>query len=116
MEATVVREVVSGDRVFKEMSDGTILVTPARRVPGTQYGDYITVKGALTDDKLAKAKELLTDRVCDMIRAIANERDDFFIIKPSMTGEGHTVGCKFFLPTVDGDVELAGFKELPAVE
>lgn len=107
---TVVRETIRGDRVFKEMSDGTIKVSPLHRIPGTQYGTYATISGFPTDEKIARAKELVVDDVCRIIREVANERDDFFIIKEldGITSVGH----KFFLPTVDRDDDFSRFKEL----
>ena len=115
MEATVVREYTLGGRHFQEMSDGRILVSPTERVPGTQYGTYVAIKGEVTEEKLAKAKEMVVEDVCRLIRDIANEREDFFIIKELMGGGGTSVAHKFFLPTVDEDGD-ARFKENPVVE
>ena len=79
------------------MSDGRILVENIGR-SGSMYGHYETINGEVTDEKLAKAKAMVVDEVCKIIREIANDRDDFFIINP--TDDGATVGCKFLLPTV----------------
>ena len=108
MEATVVKEYTTdGGRHVKEMSDGRILVEDAaRRVTGTRFGTFATIKGEVTEEKLAKAKEMLIEDVCRIIRNIANERDDFFIIKknPPFAKEEYTsVAHTFFLPTVDVD-------------
>lgn len=72
-------------------------------IPGTQYGAFVEIDGEVTDEKLAKAKEIVVERVCKMIREIANESEDFFIIKPTMVGDAITVGHKFHLPTVKED-------------
>ena len=99
MEATVVREVVSGDYVIKDMSDGRIIAERIHKRPGSQYGTYVTIDGEVTEEKLAKAKEQVVEDVCNIIRDIAKERDDFFIIK--QLGDTATVAHKFILPTVE---------------
>lgn len=105
MEVTVVREVdTEGGRHIKEMSDGRIVVSPTKKQPGTQYGAIETIYGEVTEEKLTEAKTKVVDEVCRMIREIA-KRDDFFIIKPSLLGDATTVAHKFFLPTVEEDVE-----------
>lgn len=114
MEATVVKETVSGNRVYKEMSDGRIFVEPLNKIPGTQYGTFVIIKGEVTDEKLTKAKEMLVDDVCRVIREIANERDDFFIIKER--AEYTSVAHKFLLPTVEGDDGFGRFEENLIVE
>lgn len=68
-------------------------------MPGTQYGDFIVINNETTEEKLAEAKELLVEQACEVIRAIAKERDDFFIVKKM--DEKTTIGWKIFLPTVD---------------
>ena len=115
MEATVTKEyTINGGRHVKEMSDGRILVSSPPRFPGTNYGIYTDIKGEVTDEKIAKAKEQVVEEVCRIIREIANERDDFFFIKP-LPGEVTSVGHKFLLPTVEED-GFARFKDLPPVE
>ena len=116
MEATIVREAVSNGRRIMEMSDGRILIEPVSRPKGTQYGTYTTIKGEVTDEKFATAKNMVVDDICRMIREIASDREDFFIIKPTMDGSAVTVGHKFFLPTVDGDDECSRSVVLPIVE
>ncbi len=108
MEATVVKETVVNGRRYKEMSDGRIIVESVNKPKGSMFGTYATIKGVLTDEKLAKAKELVIEDVCRMIREIANKCDDFFIINyRPLAEEAHTtVGHKFFLPTVEGIDEL----------
>lgn len=96
---TVVKEIVKGDRIFKEMSDGTVCVESARKSNGTLYGDYVVIDGEITEEKLARAKAEIIESACNNLRAIAERREDFFIIKPN------SVGYKFFLPTVDEDYQ-----------
>lgn len=68
------------------------------------YGIIAGIEGEATDEKLAKAKEEVVDKVCALIREIAKERDDFFIIKPPFYENGlMTVAHKFILPTVEED-------------
>ena len=102
---TVVKETVTENRNFKEMSDGTIRVEERRkRVPGTQYGTYAKIEGEVTEEKLAKAKELVVEDVCRIIRKIANKTDELFIVKDaSAMGFGNytSVAVKFVLPTVE---------------
>ena len=103
MEATVVKEEIRGDFVVKEMSDGRILFSPVKKAPGTQYGTYEVIYGEVTKEKLAEAKAKVVDDVCRMIRKIAEERDDFFIVKRTEEDCSTTVAHKFYLPTVNDD-------------
>ena len=66
---------------------------------GTAYGDYLTFEGDVTDKELAEAKELLIQQACDTLKAIAEEREDFFIIKK--LGDKTTVAWKFFIPSIE---------------
>lgn len=105
-KATVVKEEVKGGRVFRTMSDGTFQVEDRRnRVPGTQYGTYVLIEGEITEEKMAKAKAMLVDEVCDIIREIASKSKDFFIINDNLE-DCVTVAHKFLLPTVEDEVEL----------
>ena len=72
-EAIVVKETIRGDRIFKEMSDGTIRVESVKKAPGTQYGEYVLIEGEITTEKLAKAKTILVEEICETIREIANK-------------------------------------------
>ena len=66
---------------------------------GSMFGTYVKIDGNVTEEKLAKAKEMLVEEVCEIIKEIAKKRDDFFIIKA--TDIGGSVAHKFILPTVD---------------
>lgn len=75
------------------------------KIEGTMYGAIVKIKGEATAEKIAEAKAALVDKVCAMIREIANTRDDFFIIHdssdfPMPTDCTVSVGHKLFLPTV----------------
>lgn len=98
-KATVINETVRGDCIFKEMSDGTVRVESVKKTAGTQFGDYVIIEGIATEEAIANAKEALVANICDMIRKIANARDDFFIIKEI---DGRiSIAHKFILPTVE---------------
>jgi hypothetical protein len=75
----------------------------------------VKILGEVKEEKLAKAKEMTVDEVCRIIREIANEREDFFIIKPPMGEYEASVGHKFLLPTVEED-GFSRFKEGLIVE
>ena len=45
-------ETVRGDRVYKQMSDGTIRVEPTKIFPGNQFGDYVVIKGEPTEEEI----------------------------------------------------------------
>ena len=66
---------------------------------GATYGDYLTLEGNVTDEEIAKAKELLIRQACDSLKAIAEDREDFFIIKK--LGGKTTVAWKFFIPSIE---------------
>jgi hypothetical protein len=113
MEATVVKEEVRGDRRYKFMSDGKILVESINHTQGAMFGTYEKITGEVTDEKIAKAKEAVVENVCKIIREIASTSESFFIIKPNPyceEGECVTVGHKFSLPTVDRN-DLHGLDE-----
>jgi hypothetical protein len=115
METTVVKEYTTeGGRHIKEMSDGRILVSVPPRMPGSQYGTFAKINGEVTDEKIAKAKEMVVEDICRIIREVAKDRDDFFIIKEF---NGTTsVAHKFLLPTVIDDDEFARIGEELIVE
>lgn len=85
---------------IKQLSDGRFVASQINPSPGTMYGDYVKIEGEITENKLTKAKKLLVKQICQMIEDIAENREDFFIIKEMEDGFT-TVGCKFILPTVN---------------
>lgn len=117
-EVTVIKETVHGDRMYKEMSDGTICVENVGQKPkGAMYGDYIKFDTAdPTPEMIAEAKAELVDRMCELIRKLADEREELFIIKKydkDPTPENYpfsladlvgtsSVGIKIIFPTIDG--------------
>ena len=75
------------------------------QVEGTMYGAIVKIKGDATPEKITEAKKALVDKVCAMIREIADNNDDFFIVHdskdfPILTESYVSVGHKLFLPTV----------------
>ena len=107
MEATVVKEYTTeGGRHIKEMSDGRILVEPSNPVRGYIGGAYLMTKGNASEEEIARMKEKVVEDMCNEIREIAKEREDFFIIKTGPRFPGlddvivTTVGAKYILPTV----------------
>lgn len=100
--------------VFTKNSNGNFVAEPASRPNGSMFGTLAFIKGEVTEEKLEKAKEIVVDDVCRYIREIAKQSEEFFIIK---TLEGKTsVGHKFFLPTVDGPINLGDEEEIQVVE
>lgn len=65
---------------------------------GTQYGTYETIEGEVTEEALSVAKAKVVENVCEAIRCIAEERDDFFMVRK--VDEITSVANKFVLPTV----------------
>lgn len=84
-------------------TEKTIKLTPPTKAKGSIYGDYVRSEGKASAEELAKMKAEVVEKVCDAIRRIASEADDFFIIKTvEENGEVYTtVGAKFILPTVE---------------
>lgn len=99
MEATVVKREVKGDFEITEMSDGRILYKPVKKARGTQYGDYVLIEGDATEEEISNAKKEIVEKACDLLRTIADEREDFYIINHF---DGSTsVGFRLVLPTVE---------------
>ena len=73
---------------------------------GMLCGYYVEVQGEVSEEEITRAKELVVEEICNQIREIAREREDFFIIKNGARFPGldeeivTTVGAKFELPTV----------------
>lgn len=65
---------------------------------GVMYGDYLRIEGEATKEKIAEAKKLLVVQACGLIEALAEHRDDFFIIKNN--GDNTTIAYKFFIPSL----------------
>ena len=70
---------------FTEKEDGRIVVKPKERLPGSQYGDYIKLPLNPSEEDISEAKALFANRICEVIRQLA-ERDDFFIRKDFPNG------------------------------
>lgn len=78
----------------------------ARKVEGIMIGDYVCIRGGVSEEALKEAKEELLNNICKEIRRIAEQKpNEFFIIKKQMPvgplgEECDTVACKLILPTV----------------
>ena len=75
---------------------------------GMMIGYAVHQEGSVSEDQIAEMKQQVVDNLCDYIRKIANEHEDFFIIKhpgdPSdPISTETTVGAKIILPTVKDD-------------
>ena len=79
---------------------------PVEKEPGVMIGDYVCIRGGVSEEALKEAKEELLNNICKEIRGIAEQKpDEFFIIKKQMPvgplgEECDTVACKLILPTV----------------
>ncbi len=101
-EITVVNETEVGGRRYKEMSDRSLRVEAVNKPSGSMYGDYITIPEAeFTEDKLKEAKALLVGQICEVIKKLAEEHEDFFIIKKFPNSDVTSVGWKIFFPTIN---------------
>ena len=89
--------------------DGRIKFTRKEPVHGYLGGSYRMTEGEASEEEIALMKDTLVEEICNEIRKIAKERDDFFIIKVGARFPGvdeeivTTVGAKFELPTVKAD-------------
>jgi hypothetical protein len=79
-----------------------------KREPDHGYmgGYYLKTEGEASDEEIALMKDTVVEEICNEIRKIAKERDDFFIIKRGANLPGlddtivTTVAAKYILPTV----------------
>ena len=83
-----------------------IYETKEAKKHGMIGGYYVEIPFKATEEELEKAKDFVVEALCNQIREIAKEREDFFIIKtgerfPGLDNEKvTTVAAKFELPTV----------------
>lgn len=61
-------------------------------------GSLRSKEGEVSDKDIEAMKKEVVDEVCDTIRKLAAEREDFFIVKKHEGGT--SVGTQFQLPTV----------------
>lgn len=120
MEATIVREIVENGRRIKEMSDGKILIEPAERPKDSMFCSAVKIVGEVTEEKLAKAKEMVIEEMCEQIRELA-KTDNFFIIKGCLDHiaceEYTSVGRSYIIPNfvVNPDFNH-DLREMPIVD
>lgn len=74
--------------------------------PGVMIGDYVCIRGGVSEEALKEAKEDLLNKITEEIRRVAEQKPaEFFIIKKHLPigpldEDCYTVGCKIILPTV----------------
>ena len=66
---------------------------------GATYGDYLMLDKNVTDEELAEAKKLLIRQACYALEAVAEQREDFFIIKKH--NDKTTIAWKFTIPSIE---------------
>ncbi len=87
--------------------DGSIRAIKNEPNRGYLGGCYFAIEGEASEEEIAKMKEAVVERMCEDIRKIAREREDFFIIKKGAIFPGldntikTTVAAKYILPTVE---------------
>ena len=70
-------------------------------------GAYVMTEGEASEEEIALMKEKVLDDICNEIRKIATEHEDFFFIKTGARFPGldneivTTVGARYLLPTVN---------------
>lgn len=76
-------------------------------------GCYLATEGEASEEEIARMKEAVVEQMCEDIRKLAREREDFFIIKkngervPGLDGNIiTTVAVKYLLPTVKDNISL----------
>lgn len=80
-------------------NDGAEAIYGCADAEGAMYGDYLRIEGDATEEEIAEVKKLLVRQACGLIEAIAEDRDDFFIIKNN--GDNTTIAYKFFIPSIN---------------
>jgi hypothetical protein len=84
----------------KEFPTGPV-ENPKAKDHGYMGGYYYRIEGKPSAEMLAIFKDKVVKKICDQISKIAENCEDFFIIKEYEGGK--TVGAKFELPTVKAD-------------
>ena len=84
----------------RELPSGAI-ENPKAKDHGYMGGYYYRIEGKPSAELLVIFKDKVVKKICDQISEIAENCEDFFIIKEYEGGK--TVGAKFELPTVKAD-------------
>ncbi len=72
---------------------------------GKLYGCYCEIKGKATKRKIKKAKKYVLKQIIRVVKIVAKDEPEFFIIKNRIDGNMlscNTVGAKILLPTLKG--------------
>lgn len=113
----VKRNKENGLRFMKDVN-GRVFVSPIESPTYDEwlYGYAVKCDGDFNEENIEKAKEMVLDKICEIVRDVANSfPDKFFIIKNAETTQvvnvetgvvrenkvdfdHFTVGCKFKLP------------------
>jgi hypothetical protein len=96
--------------IVENNPDGSIKAFKNEPKRGYLGGCYFATEGEVSEKEIAMMKEAVIDKVCEDIRKIAREKEDFFIIKKGERFPGldntimTTVAAKYMLPTVEMDI------------
>ena len=95
---------------LEDSPDGHIRAVKNEPDRGFMGGCYYATEGEASEEEIARMKEAVVDRMCEDIRKLASEKEDFFIIKKGERFPGldntiiTTVAAKYILPTVKKDM------------
>ena len=95
--------------ILKDSPDGHIRAFKNAPDHGFLGGRYLVTEGEASEEEIAKMKEAVVEQLCEDIRNLAREREDFFIIKKGERFPGvdntvlTSVAVKYILPTVKND-------------
>lgn len=95
--------------ILKDSPDGHIRASKNAPDQGYLGGCYLSIEGEASEEEIARMKEAVVEQMCEDIRKLAREREDFFIIKKGERFPGldntiiTTVAAKYILPTVKND-------------
>ena len=100
-----------GIAIYQRKNGATYMENLRYKPDGTVVGEFVEVKGELTEEKLAEAKEAVLNKLFGEIRKVVEEHsEDFFIVKTKEKEEANpfgikypydnTVGCKVLLPNI----------------
>ena len=102
VDNTVTEEFVIGGRRYERMSNGSLKVTPVDKPHGALYGDWTIIpESEFSEESLKETKRLLVEQMCEVVRRVADEHDELFIVNKSLNRNDTSVGWKMFFPTVN---------------
>ena len=109
--AKLIREDKARGIAVYQRKNGATYIENIAKPQGSFWGDFVEVKGDLTEEKLAKAKEDVLEKLIEGIKDAANRYpESFFLIKTKEKENANpfgiefpydnTVACKVFLPNI----------------